>query len=232
MFTSVTMNGTGMASSAPLRPLNTTTLVEAVMPDESLSAHPSHVNDPSRLAEAARLEAVPVPGAPGYFTSDDCRVYSARNVRSDKPLRLLKPRPDGFGYQCYVLCVDGRPRTWRGHRIVAAAYLPPCPSAYHGIRHKDDDPANNCASNLEWGTQAENIRDRDERGRTARGSSVVGVIRRGESNRTSKLKDLQVAAIRERLATGERGIDLAAEYGVSTSTISAIRTGQVWRHIS
>ena len=44
------------------------------------------------------------------------------------------------------------------HRLVADAFLPPPPSEAHTqVNHKDGDPANNCADNLEWVTRSENV---------------------------------------------------------------------------
>ncbi|MFB9952083.1 HNH endonuclease [Rhizobium puerariae] len=53
---------------------------------------------------------------------------------------------------------------------------------------------------------------------------------KGEGHYKSRLTTEQVSAIRTRVARGERGIDLAAEYGVAKSTITAIKTGQNRRH--
>eukprot|EP00964_Phaeocystis_antarctica_P038409 scaffold21976_cov56-Phaeocystis_antarctica.AAC.8 len=45
------------------------------------------------------------------------------------------------------------------HRLVAQAFLPPLPSEKHTqVKHKDGDPANNRAYNLEWVTRSENVR--------------------------------------------------------------------------
>lgn len=60
----------------------------------------------------------------------------------------------GFGTKVYV------------HRAVATAFLPK--SVAPVVRHQDDDPTNNRASNLAWGTQADNVQDMRTRGR-ARG---------------------------------------------------------------
>lgn len=48
-------------------------------------------------------------------------------------------------------------------RLVGKHFVPP----YHGdvIRHMDDNPLNNDAYNLQWGTQKDNIRDCIEHGR-------------------------------------------------------------------
>lgn len=59
----------------------------------------------------------------------------------------------------------------------------------------------------------------------------IGVAQQGDANHWSKLTTGDVVAIRERLASGERGRHLAAEFGVHESVISQIKNGRVWRHI-
>jgi hypothetical protein len=66
---------------------------------------------------------------------------------------------------------------------------------------------------LRLGTHADNMSDRNQRGRTARGD------RHGKA----KLTDAQV---REVLASPERGVDVARRLGVSKSLVSLIRAGK------
>ena len=44
------------------------------------------------------------------------------------------------------------------HRLVAEAFVPN-PHNYTVVRHLDNDPLNNCADNLAWGTQYDNVQD-------------------------------------------------------------------------
>jgi hypothetical protein len=53
----------------------------------------------------------------------------------------------------------------------------------------------------------------------------------GERNGKSLLTDASVLAIRSRRAAGERSAQLAAEYGVSVSTIHKVISGTRWRHV-
>ena len=53
---------------------------------------------------------------------------------------------------------------------------------------------------------------------------------KGEGHYKSRLTSEQVAEIRARALRGERGVDLAAEYGVVKTTISSIKTGRNRRH--
>jgi len=57
---------------------------------------------------------------------------------------------------------------------------------------------------------------------------VKGRHSHGERNGNSKLTRDDVLAIR---ASTERGVVLAHQYGVGKGTISAVRTGRIWRHV-
>ena len=66
------------------------------------------------------------------------------------------------------------------------------------------------------GTSADNSRDMAKKGR--HGKAIL------------QLKDIPV--IRRRLAEGEKGVDLAREYGVVKTCISNIKNRWTWRHIA
>lgn len=53
----------------------------------------------------------------------------------------------------------------------------------------------------------------------------------GEKNLQARLSELQVKAIRNRIDSGERNKDLAAEFSVWPSTISKINHRRRWTHI-
>ena len=75
------------------------------------------------------------------------RVRSLRGIITEG-----SERADGYR----VTQINGKKE--RIHRLVTKAFLPPLPSDKHTqVNHKDGDPANNRADNLEWVTAAENI---------------------------------------------------------------------------
>lgn len=95
-----------------------------------------------------------VPGAPGYWVSSEGRVRSRRGV--------LKPRPrDRGGHLSVVLFPGGRDTLV--HRLVARAFIEN-PAGLPKVLHGDDDPSNNRAVNLRYGTQRDNMADRKARG--------------------------------------------------------------------
>lgn len=68
------------------------------------------------------------------------------------------------------------------------------------------------------GTHQDNMRDRNAKGRTAK----------GRKNWRSKLTEAAVAEIRTRTGTT---IALGREYGVGSDVISRIRNRKAWRHV-
>lgn len=91
------------------------------------------------------------------------------------------------------------------------------------VRHCSECTTRGCVNpdHLSIGTHADNMRDRDEAGRTPK----------GESSGASKLKKVEVIDIRKRAAAGETQASIAEDYEVITSTISAIVRRKTWRHI-
>ena len=65
---------------------------------------------------------------------------------------------------------DGVRKSLRLHRIVAEAFLPN-PEGKPQVNHKDEDPENNRADNLEWATAEENT---NYGSRTARAAAKNG----------------------------------------------------------
>ena len=136
--------------------------------------------------------------------------------------RVLKGTPTPRGYINVGIRVGSSSRPIGVHVLVADAFLGPKPFTTAQVRHLDGDTANNCASNLAWGTATENAADRLRHGRYARGAKHPG----------AKLTEEQVRSLLVRRADGEKVRDLAAAYSVSVSTIEAIIYGKQWKHIT
>lgn len=85
--------------------------------------------------------------APGYSVSNLGRVRG-------KSGRILNPSPNSQGYLTFSI---GR-MSVKVHVLVARHFVP---GRFEGseVRHLDGDPLNCAASNLAWGTHAENVRD-------------------------------------------------------------------------
>lgn len=92
------------------------------------------------------------------------------------------------------------------------------------VRHKCDNPPCINVDHLELGTLADNVRDRDERGRTSRVSRTNGVV-----NGMSKLSASEIQEIRSLRGTLTQS-KIAARFGISQTHVSGIQTGRYWKH--
>jgi hypothetical protein len=105
------------------------------------------------------------------------------------------------------------------HRLVLFAFEGPPPNGTCAS-HLNGDRADNRLSNLRWETLSQNNRRKEEH----------GTSQRGEAHGCSKLTSEQVASIRERCKSGQRGTQraIANEYGLSESQVSSIVLGKSW----
>lgn len=131
----------------------------------------------------------------------------------------------------------------KAHRISWTLSNGPIPhdGSAHGICvcHRCDNPACVNPSHLFLGTNADNVRDRDSKGRhnpprgDKNGSRLHPErIPRGESQGSSKLTTDKIIAIRAIYAAG--GIShrqLGIQFGVCVSAIGHIITRKNWKHI-
>ena len=87
-----------------------------------------------------------------YQVSDLGRVRSLKYGK----VRILKPRNNGRSYLKVALYRNEQMRNVFVHRLVAETFIPN-PSNFPIVNHKDENPANNAADNLEWCTQKYNV---------------------------------------------------------------------------
>lgn len=153
-------------------------------------------------------------------------LYEVSNFGQVRRLtrKALKPdtdkRPNG-GYQRVKLSKKGKPTRFTVHRLVADAFLGPCPEGLER-NHKDGRKTNNSADNLEYVTSSENHRH------------AYRVLDRwrptGSKHGMSKLTEADISTIRKMSADGEKGYVIAKRFGVSGGTISMILSGTTWKH--
>jgi hypothetical protein len=79
------------------------------------------------------------------------------------------------------------------------------------------------------GTQKQNVADMHSRGRWKLKASTS---RKGENNPRAHLTNNQVIEIKRRIAGGETNVGIAKDFQVSHGTISLIRLGKTWWHIT
>ena len=109
---------------------------------------------------------LPIPGYEGFYeVSDHGRVRSLDHVKIDamgrrRPFigKVLSPALTQ-GYPMVTLKVAGKNRSWRVHRLVAMAFLPPPQPGQTDVCHNDGNRLNATLRNLRWDTHRGNQRD-------------------------------------------------------------------------
>ena len=129
---------------------------------------------------------------------------------------------DGYG-QFFVQ----RGEQWLAHRFSWVLHFGPIPigEGYHGtcVLHRCDNPKCVRPNHLWLGSNADNIRDCQAKGRASK------VRAHGERHPMAKLTAKQIPAIRQDTRTLET---IARNYGVCLSTISSIRRREHWQHVA
>jgi hypothetical protein len=180
-----------------------------------------------------------IPGHGGaYAVTSDGRVFTTRpHSGRHRPLSITDHPPRELrgtllnGYRRVELNSEAGRKCIFVHRLVAEAFIGPYPDGLV-INHKDGNQLNNHASNLEYVTQAENVRH----------SWRTGLVKGGEARGAAKLTEAQVLMIRSRYESGKptrvRGHkhpdstrSLGAEFGVSGRVVHLIVQGKIWKHV-
>jgi len=84
-----------------------------------------------------------------YLVSEDGQIFSVQSNR------VLKSQRQKNGYYRIELNYGGKSHREFIHRLVAEAFIPN-PNNYPVVNHKDENPSNNHADNLEWCTHEYN----------------------------------------------------------------------------
>ena len=137
---------------------------------------------------------------------DDCWTWTAAR---DK---------DGYGHFSINTAAPGG-RAHRASWVFANGPVPPglC------VCHRCDNPPCVNPGHLFLGTNSDNMRDREAKGRR------VAVV--GSAHGIAKLSESQVASILRRVAAGELRTAVAKDLGVHLVTVTRIVTGETWRHV-
>jgi HNH endonuclease len=132
------------------------------------------------------------------------------------------------------------------HRVALCLSSSNLSSDLYGCHHCDNPSCCN-PNHLYWGTQSQNMKDCQNKGRNCketqtknlkkgektRGSaqfhSLVPQV--GSKNKRAKLNEEQVAKIKSKLSQGYSSSSLAQEFNVSPQLINSISRGKLWKHV-
>ena len=173
---------------------------------------------------------LPVPGWEGlYEVSDLGRVRSLprQTMTGIRGGRILKAALGGHpdiqpGYPVVGLCRNGRQSHRPVHRLVLEAFVGPRPDGMECLHGPGGTFDNRWPENIRWGTRLENKADelRD------------GTRNRGKRHGNAKLTEEIVILCRSRYTAGETMEALAAEFGVSRTTVNDAIAGRAWSHVT
>lgn len=152
-----------------------------------------------------------------YTEMQKARFWSRVDLQGYNDCWPWKASTHTKGYGQVGLTVDGHFRMHRAHKvayeIINDMMIRPW---VHGL-HSCDNPICCNPRHVFLGTNLDNMRDRDAKGRQARGSRVG----------TSKLTEAKVLRIREQLKTMSLAA-IAAIHGVTNMSIYQIQQRQTW----
>lgn len=148
-----------------------------------------------------------VPGYEGYYQASDLgrirgvtRFVPAGNTKRKIKGKVISQFENNQGYYRVGLNKNGKTQHKYVHRLVGETFLPN-PNRYPTINHKDENPKNNRADNLEWCTQEYNnlytkevygkkpvVGQNIETGKIIKFESIQAAARAGYYNISSVLK--------------------------------------------
>jgi len=159
-----------------------------------------------------------IPGYSAYSASSLGRIRRETGSRVAVAGYVKTLSQDGRYGITRLYTDDGVLHSRRVHILVALAFLGPKPTPAHEVNHRNGDKLDNRPENLEYISSDEN------EAHAARNR----LKRWGEEHPMRKLTADNVRTIR---STPRLQGELARRFGVSTSTIQAVRSGKTWRHL-
>jgi hypothetical protein len=153
-----------------------------------------------------------------YFVNEFGEIYSYPK-KTRKGVRKMLAHKNKNGYLSIDLCKNGNIKKYSLHRIIALAFLDNIENKEQ-VNHINGNKHDNRIENLEWSTRSENQKHSIETGlRSAK----------GEKNSQSKLTEKDVLNIFNDKRTY---IQISKDFKISISTISDIKRGHTWNHIT
>ena len=159
-----------------------------------------------------------------YMVSNIGRVKSKDRIRENgkgaylHKGRILKQTNTSTGYKSVKLCLDGKDKTFKVHRLVAIAFIPNTDNKPF-INHIDGNPLNNTLDNLEWVTNRENIIHAIESGLRKTFDVAEDVISDMYINKSMSIKQ-----IADYFKVSRSCIEkVLRKYGISKKTLSEVK---------
>ena len=165
-----------------------------------------------------------------YQVSDHGNIRRIGNYSDGRRIpfgRPIKQNRHPVGYFQVTLSDTGIHRRHLVHRLVAHAFLGPCPEGKE-VNHKDGCKTHNAIENIEYLTHSENHFHRYR----ILGQKSIPTIR-GSQKANAKLTESSVKIARTRYAEGDISyMTLASSLGVCKKTLMNALKGKTWNHVT
>lgn len=158
----------------------------------------------------------PIPTLIGYEINNQ---FEIRSIKRKTPF-ILKQKINKIGYVVIRSTVYKKRRFFLVHRLIALTFIPN-PHNKPMINHKNGIKIDNRIDNLEWVTSSENIKHAFDFG--------LNKKRFGQNANFYKLSNKSVMNI---FNSNRPYKELAIKYKVCRVTISDIKTGRTWSHLT
>lgn len=154
----------------------------------------------------------------GYEVSDMGRV------RNKARGNILKQHRNCSG-KGYLFVALGAGKQINVHRLVAGAFIGPCPIGLE-VNHIDGDKLNNASTNLEYCTRSENEKHSLRLGLRKPFHKI------GQEHPRAKLTEKDVRQIRRLYSSGKYSqSEIGKMYGMKQCSIQHITKRRIWKHI-
>lgn len=151
----------------------------------------------------------------------DMRKRFMAKVRREGDCLVWTACRHGQGYGMFYTGREGDPKMSYAHRVAYELEHGPIPDGLL-VCHRCDNPPCVDPDHLFVGTELDNIRDRDAKGRQ------YGP--RGAAHHSAKLEESDVRSIRRRYVFGN-GQKLADEFGIANITLNRIVNRRTWKSV-
>lgn len=159
----------------------------------------------------------------GNVRTKDREGARGRNIKG----HVLAQHDNSNGYPRCDMNVDGKPKSYLIHRLVANLFIPN-PDNKPFVNHIDGNKHNNTVNNLEWCTRSENEKH------AWRTGLKHDIATKGELHGMHKLSKKDVECIRKhhvRNGGTMKTSELARKFNMNPQTITDIVSERIWRNI-
>lgn len=163
----------------------------------------------------------PVVGYEGeYEVSNLARI---RTLKWKKTPHVVSQGVSKRGYFVVDLSHNDKKKVWNVHRLVALAFLGPCPPGKE-VCHNDGNRLNSNLNNLRYGSRADNVHD----------SMRHGTFRPGgnHSSLTPSNVTLTPSDVKEIFTSPETCAALARRFGIHHTHPGKIKSRKLWKSVT